>query len=166
MIDFVLEIEEEELLEELRALEWDVAKTMLYSMEQVGWETVGLLRSLTNETRPPARVGEPHRRAHPGGWADVSSNLANAYRFELYSDGKLVRWSTEGENPQLRGNLPSHPTFPLELKFLNGMEYALYLELRDGYWVIREVTEAGGPVQRALRKVLRAVAPDMDIRVL
>lgn len=167
MIDFTLEVEESEFLEELADLEMEIARKLLMTMDQVGWEVVAFLRSIGHGTRPPARPGEPSRSAHPGGWADVSSNLAGAYRYELYAGGQLVRWSTTGDTPQQGGAIPSGMIpFPLELRFLNGMEYAAALEARDGYWVIREITEAGGPVQRTMRTVVRRVDPDGAIEVL
>lgn len=164
MISLTLQVEEEDFLRELAALEMDVARKLAMTMDQVGWEVIGYLRSLTGETRPPARPGEPSRTAHPGHWADITSNLANAYRFELRAGSELVRWSTEGASPTLNGSIPAAPAFPLELTFFNGMEYAAALEARDGYWVLREITEEGGPVVRALRTVLARVAPEVEIR--
>lgn len=164
MADIQFQVEEADFLSAFAALEMEVARKLLMTMDQVGWEVIGYLRSLTDEIRPPARPGEPSRRAHPGGWADVTSNLANAYRFELYAGGELVRWSTEGPNATREGSIPASPQFPLELRFLNGMEYAAYLEARDGFWIIREITEAGGPVRRAMRTVLAAIDPDAEIR--
>lgn len=166
MIDFELQVETADFLESLAGLEMDIARKLLLTMEQVGWEVVAFLRSTGHGTQPPARPGEPSRSAHPGGWSDVTSNLANAYRFELYSGGERVRWSTEGETPSLRGTRPRSPEFPLELRFINGMEYAAALEAKDGYWVIREITERGGPVQRALRTVIRRLDPGGTIQVL
>ena len=166
MINFTFDIDDADLGELAAETEADIARALALIMEQVGWETVGLLRSLTNETRPPARAGEPHRRAHPGGWADVTSNLANAYRFELWAGGIRVRWSEPGEQLAIYGVLPGHLRFPLELHIVNGMEYAAVLEARDGYWVVREVAGAGGPVQRALRRAILKVDPEGSIQVL
>ena len=164
MIDFTLEMEDAEFLRELDELEMEVVQKLLHVFDQVGWETISFLRSLTGDVRPPVRPGEPFRRAHPGGWADVTSNLANAYRFELWAGGHKVRWSTEGPQPTLEGRIPR--TLPraaeIRLGFFNGMEYAAHLEIRDGYWVIREITEAGGPVVRAVREVITRIAPDAE----
>lgn len=164
MIALQLQVEDEEFLRELAALEMDVARKLAITMDQVGWEVISYLRSLTGETRPPARPGEPSRAAHPGHWADITSNLANAYRFELRAGDTLIRWSTEGKAPTLEGSIPAVVAFPLELTFFNGMEYAAALEARDGYWVLREITEEGGPVVRALRTVLARIAPEVEIR--
>lgn len=164
MIGFELQISDEDFIRELALLELDVASKLLLTMEQAGWEVITYLRSLTGETRPAARPGEPRRRAHPGGWADITGNLANAYRFELYAGGKLVRWTTDGPAPTLQGSIPTAPRFPLELKFINSMEYAAALEAKDGYWVITEITGAGGPVASALRKVLGRIAPEAEIQ--
>lgn len=174
MFDITLEVEDEDFLRELAATEIDVAKAMALTMDRLGWEVIAFLRSLGHGTQPPARPGEPNRSAHPGQWSDVTGNLANAYTFELYAAGELIRWvaiSTEiaedgrGKpgKPVVQGSIPSTPRFPLELHFLNGMEYAAALEARDGYWVLREITGSGGPVARALRTVIRRIAPDARI---
>lgn len=49
------------------------------ALEAAGLEEVVFLRSYTSRMRPPVRAGQGSRRAHPGGWADVTSNLANSY---------------------------------------------------------------------------------------
>lgn len=165
MIDFELTMEREDMLRELVQLEMAVADKLIRVFETVGWETIAYLRSETSKMQPPnKRSGGRARPAHPGGWADVSSNLALAYRFELYAGGELVRWTNEGEGP-VQGSVPRNARFPLELKFLNGMEYAVYLEARDGYWVLREITEENGPVQRAIRTVVNRLIPDVTIQV-
>lgn len=109
--------------------------------EMVGRETIAFLRSKTGDTRPPTRAGQPSRRAHPGGWADVTGNLALAYDFELLEepDGWLIH-------------------------FRNGMEYAAILEARDGFFVLRGVTDPGGPVDRALRIAVARIAPDWTVQ--
>lgn len=172
MLEMIFQVEEEGFLAELAATEMDVALKLALTMDQVGWEVISFLRSLGSETRPPARPGEPDRRAHPGGWADITGNLANAYRFELYAGGEMIRWVAEApmlsERGQaapvtVQGAIPARVRFPLELRFLNGMEYAAYLEARDGYWVLREITGKGGPVAKALRTVIRRIAPDARI---
>lgn len=164
MFGLELQVGTESFIRELESLEMDVARKLALTLDQVGWEVVTYLRSLTGETRPPARPGEPARIAHPGHWADITGNLANAYRFELRAGGELIRWTTEGPNASLNGSIPAELRFPLDLTFLVGMEYAAALEAHDGYWVLREITEEGGPVVRALRTVIARIAPDVEIR--
>lgn len=158
-----LQVEEESFREEFASLEMEATTKLLLLLETVGWETVLYLRSHTSETRPPVRAGEPARRAHPGGWADVSGQLANGYRFELYVDGTKVVWSTEGENPSIQGSSRGHSGGRVSLLFLNGVDYAAELEAMDGYFVLRGVTEPGGPVRRALRSVVSDV-PGWELR--
>lgn len=171
MIRLEFKVEEEDFLRELAASTLDVALKMALTMEQVGWEVVSFLRSIGHGLTTPARPGEPNRSSHPGQWADITSNLANSYRFELYAGGELIRWVPEwrpvpkgsrgaAQPVSVQGSMPAKINFPLELRFLNGMEYAAALEARDGYWVLREITGAGGPVARAVRKVMNRIAPD------
>jgi hypothetical protein len=110
-------------------------------LQIVGANTVAYLRSLTTVRRPPVRKGEGERWAHPGGWADISSNLANAYAFEVRQSG--AGW---------------------ELVLSNHMEYAAYLEAKDGYFVLSGVTEPGGPVEQAIRDAVAEVAPGWVVR--
>lgn len=109
-------------------------------LDAIGFQTIAHLRSLTDVLRPPAKTGEPWRRAHPGGWADVTSMLAASYthRVERTTDGvRLVLANTAG--------------------------YAIYLEARDGYWVLSGAIERGGYVDRVLRSVIADVAPNWDV---
>lgn len=167
MIGFTLEIEDEDLDALVAQTEADLVRNVALIMERIGWETVAFLRETGHGTRPPVRPGEPSRSAHPGGWADVTSQLANAYRFELYAGGSRIRWSEPGEQLSLGGAFSAgNLRWPLELHFINGMEYAAALEARDGYWVVREVTEAGGPVRRALRHAIQKIDPSGSVEVL
>lgn len=101
----------------------------LYAAHVVGNETIAYLRSLTDKMRPPARNGEGPRRAHPGGWADVRGTLAASYSYKV------------------------EPTdFGARLTLINTAEYATYLELMDGYYVLSGVGEPGGPIEMILRQ--------------
>lgn len=142
MIDIEFSIDDAEFRREIRALEVDAAKKLALVAEAVGRETIAYLRSYTGETRPALRPGQPNRRAHPGGWADVTQNLSNAYGFEVSeTDGAVT------------------------LTLLNTMEYAAALEARDGYFVLRGVTDPGGPVEKALREVIPRIAPGWTVMV-
>lgn len=54
---------------------------------------VNFLRAYTGSTRPGYRRGKPVRKAHPGGWADITGYLNNSYRYRI--DGG--RWEKEPE---------------------------------------------------------------------
>ncbi len=122
------------------ALEMDVNEKIRNLLESVGSEVIAYLRSLTGETRPPARSGGVDRKAHPGGWADVTGMLANSYGFEvLQQNGGWV------------------------LRLFNTAEYAAELEAREGFFVLSGVAEAGGPVEQAIRRVIPIVAPGWTV---
>lgn len=131
---------EESFLEELAAVKMDEMQKMRNALEMIGRDVVAFLRSTTSTTRPAARAGEPRRKAHPGGWADVTGNLANAYAFEIIQDGS-----------------------GFVLRFENSMEYAATLEERDGYYVLSGVTESGGPVEQALKQVVSRAFPEWRV---
>lgn len=101
----------------------------VYAAHVIGAETIAFLRSLTNEMRPPARAGEGMRQAHPGGWADVRSTLELSYSYEV--------------QPMEYG---------ARLILMNTAEYAVYLELRDGYYVLAGIEAPGGPIDTILRE--------------
>ncbi len=128
------------------AFQRDVRAVLPHILDKIGIETIAFLRSHTSETRPPARKPGGKmtgtRPAHPGGWADVTGDLARAYSYDVStnSDGVV-------------------------LTLRNTMEYAIYLEARDGYFVLSGVTEAGGPVVRALRDVVHEIAPGWEVRI-
>lgn len=101
----------------------------IYAAHVVGNETVAYLRSLTDDMRPPARNGEGPRRAHPGGWADVRGTLAASYSYKV--------------DPTEHG---------ARLTLVNTAEYAIYLELMDGFYVLSGVGEPGGPIEMILKE--------------
>jgi hypothetical protein len=109
-------------------------------MDMIGIDVVNYLRGYTSQRQPPVRRGQADRKAHPGGWADVTSNLMNGFRYDVIEDAGSV-W----------------------LQFSNSMEYAATLEARDGYFVLEGITDEGGPVEEALNKVISRVAPGWDL---
>lgn len=125
----------------LKAVQADTDTKIRLLLEAVGVETIALLRSVTNERRPPVRRGEGERSAHPGHWADITGALANAYAFSVERD----------------------PQGGWVLILTNSMAYAAYLEARDGFFVLSGVLEPGGPVDRALRAALAQVAPGWTV---
>lgn len=140
MIDFELSISDEEWVRELERVRISELQKVEALLEVTGREVVAYLRSLTGETRPAVRPGQPSRRAHPGHWADVTGILSNSYDFRVERDGEGV-----------------------SLILLNSAEYAAELEVRDGYFVLKGVTDPGGPVEQALREVLPRIAPGWEV---
>jgi hypothetical protein len=126
---------------DLDAIEADVMDKLTAIAEMVGVETVAFLRSHTAEMRPPARRGGPRRPAHPGHWADVTGQLANGYEWEVRRGANEVT---------------------LILK--NGVEYAVWLEMHEGYFVLGPVVDPGGPAEQALRRAADRIAPDWEVR--
>lgn len=59
------------------------------ALDGAGYEVINFFQSLTSKMRPPVKAGQGPRRAHPGGWADVTRNLANAYRHTV-NGGRVV----------------------------------------------------------------------------
>lgn len=124
----------------LAEVERDLDLKIRQVLEYIGLQTVAYLRSLTSATRPPIRAGAAPRPAHPGGWADVSSDLAASYAYTI--EPMAGGWA---------------------LVLTNGMAYAAALEARDGFWVLSGVADPGGPVEVALRKAVAVLAPDWTI---
>jgi hypothetical protein len=110
-------------------------------LSEVGERVVAYLQSLTNEMRPPTRAGGAERAAHPGHWADVTGLLASNYRWRVEDTAGGVQLVLENDTP-----------------------YAIYLEEHDGFFVLRGVAEAGGPVERAMQEVVLDVMPDWEVR--
>ncbi|MDX1546649.1 MAG: hypothetical protein R3247_06660 [Rhodothermales bacterium] len=109
-------------------------------LEAVGAELTNWLRSLTGEMRPPpgARLvvssagsvytyvppkgrAEGPRQAHPGGWADVTGQLALGYKHEVLRETSSL-WA---------------------LALFNVTEYAEALEAREGYFVLSGIFTTG-----------------------
>lgn len=83
-------------------------------------EVVNHAKSLTGETRPPAKSGEGPRKAHPGGWADITDNLANSIQV---GDITVTRTKVKA-------------SFGVEAEASAVMEYAEVLDQRDGIDVL------------------------------
>ncbi len=64
------------------------------ALDAAGFQYIDHLQSLTLKMRPPVKPGEGMRRAHPGGWADITTNLAGAYTHDV--DGKNRKGHTYG----------------------------------------------------------------------
>jgi hypothetical protein len=138
-----LSIQHGDYVRRIAAVQMDTVEKITLVLEQVGIETIAYLRSLTNEIRPPVKEGDAERRAHPGHWADRSGQLAGAYSWEIERRGR-----TE-----------------MALIFRNTAEHAMWLEVKEGFFVLHGVTEPGGPVQQALKKVIPQIAPGWTVRL-
>lgn len=126
-------------------LERTTIEQIRFVLRSVGIETVAYLRSLTSEIRPSARRGRSMtgpRRAHPGHWADITSQLALSYSWEVEETNRGAR-----------------------LKLTNSANYAVYLEMMDGYFVLTGVTEPGGPVEEAIKSAAATIAPGWRVRL-
>lgn len=128
-------LEDKDWLPTFEKLGIDEFQKAKWLLQLVGQDTVSYLRSLTTEMRPPARAGEPDRRAHPGHWADVTTNLRQAYGYRVERSGDHA----------------------LLLILDNTMEYAATLEARDGFFVLGGVMERDGPVEQAIRAAAERV---------
>lgn len=127
------------IAETLSTIEGDLDTKIYRLLEAIGIKTVAYLRSFTGQTRPPIRGGNAPRPAHPGGWADVSGQLAASYGYIVARTSLTGGW---------------------RLVLMNGAEYAAALEARDAFYVLSGVTDRGGPVETALREAVQEVAPD------
>lgn len=171
-------IDEASFLEEWATLEGDAPIKVARMLELTGIEAVAFLRSLGAEMRPPRNPGEGPRRAHPGGWADVTGNLANAYSSEVVANnGVRLAWVPAGPTTGteaapvsaapaigMGGGLPpSLRSSSITLWLTNTMEYAAALEAKDGYYVVSGIAEQGGPLDAALRRAAARLGGDIEL---
>lgn len=110
-------------------------ESMAMVLDRVGERTVELLQSYVGGRTRDGRL------KHPGGWADRTGGLADSYDYEVTSDGG--RW---------------------RLTILNTARHAGLVEALDGYFVVRGITEPGGPVQTALAQAVQELAPGWSVR--
>lgn len=104
-------------------------------LNRVGPRVVEILRSYTGEKN---RRGRP---VHPGGWGDKTFNLRDSYFWEVQRE--------PGHWVLLVGNTAPH---------------AHLIEAIDGMFVVRGITEPGGPVEAALRQAVQEIAPDWVVK--
>jgi hypothetical protein len=110
-------------------------------LSEAGRQVIDYLRSLTGEMRPPVEAGGAMRPAHPGHWADVTGALAAGYDFRVEDTNDGV-----------------------QLVLLNDVGYAVFLEAHDGFFVLKGVADAGGPVSQAMRSVVSEIMPGWEVR--
>jgi hypothetical protein len=149
---FTAQVEEPDLrsmIKEISASSSDQTRAIL---EFTKSDVLTFLRSYTNVYRPPRyerkfRLDAQSRRikinpgsqedwrpAHPGGWADVEYDLAEKYFSRLV-------W-TDGAWELILGNYSDH---------------AVYVEQKDGFFVLESVLDPGGPVFRSIQRAIKAL---------
>jgi hypothetical protein len=128
-----------EVTEAVAELEATLATKIETLLHLIGARTIAALQAYTSEMRPPIHVGDPGRRAHLGHWADVTTRLVQGYRYEVEGSDTLV----------LR----------------NDVEYAAYLEQREGFWVLSGVTDPGGPVEQAIIEAAAGLGLEVTVEV-
>lgn len=57
------------------------------TMEAIAHTEINWLRSKTGKTSPPVKMSGAIRQQHPGGWADVTGQLASNYKAHLNGKG-------------------------------------------------------------------------------
>lgn len=102
-------------------------------LELVGARTVEYLRSYTSERN---QAGRP---VHPGGWGDRTFTLRDSYFYEVHRE--------PGSWVLILGNTGAHA----------------HLVEATGKFVVRGITEPGGPVHVALKKAVGDIAPDWRV---
>lgn len=148
MIQFRSSESADEFLEDLRELDIDTGTKVRRAVQVVAIDTVAFLRSHTEQIRPPARnpfTGKKTgpRPAHPGRWADITGDLARAFK------GEAVRLF--------------EPRAIVALLLTNIMEYAEHLEGKHGYWIFEPLLVEGGRIDQMLGAVLRSIDPSFTI---
>lgn len=126
MARYQSKIEIDEFRQKIRDEKRNLVQRCRHVAELVANEIVNYARD-TGEygTQPPAKAGEGKREAHPGGWADITGNLANSIQTRIEQDGITVRAIIEAT-----------------------MEYAEKLDAKTGYDVL-------GGAEKLARKAIR-----------
>jgi hypothetical protein len=165
MIRLTATIDPSYLDELAKAVEVETIERFRLAADQLGREVIDYLKSLADppEFRPglarskktgklyqPTFVGprranrqlaiEGPRRAHPGHWADRSGQLALSYTYEVLVDRNGV-----------------------SLVFRNTAEYAFWVEVHDGFFVLSGVLDEGGPADKAFRAIAAKLYPDWRV---
>lgn len=104
---------------------------IIRAFDEIAFDMIEHAQGYTGRLRPPVYAGNPPRPAHPGNWADITTQLVQGYTYS-------VRWL---------GN-------ELHFVFGNTVEYAIYLEKKSGYWVVSGLYE--GFFQQSLSRRLIA----------
>lgn len=122
----------------LRKAESDTQTRAKRAVEITAREAVNHARELTNNTKPGVNPGDGVRYTHPGGWADVTGNLANSIQA---GKAKLTPAGVKAE-------------FGVLADIEGTMEYAAELDERDGYSVLGG---ADAVAQKALTEAAKEI---------
>lgn len=117
-----------------------IEQKMMAVMDAVGAETITYLQTDLPGRSPPHKSNPPAGPFKPGGWRSITDELAESYGYEVGPIKNGVR-----------------------LTLRNTADFAIYLEFRDGFFVLRGVTDPGGPVPEALIKACAKVAPEFKV---
>lgn len=150
---FEATVDNPDVVEMIASIEANSTDTIRAVLEFVRKDVLYFLKSYTNVERPPTgyqrkftldkesrRIKVPKsdrtgwRPAHPGGWADISEDLKKKY----FTDVQFV----EGAWRLTIGNKSDH---------------AVFVEARDGFFVVHGVLEPGGPVARSILRAIKAL---------
>lgn len=164
---FKLAIESRAVQQDVQSWGIPVLDMLAIVLDQVGADVVAYLRSYTNEWRPavgsrgtsalsrvrdrkggrkahivraPGSGSGGKRRAHPGHWADITGDLMEKYAYKVVREPSGVR-----------------------LEITNTSGHAIYVEAMDGFFVLKGITDKGGPLDQRLRAVLPLIAPTMKV---
>jgi Bacteriophage HK97-gp10, putative tail-component len=129
--------------QEVRELEREIEDIPVKVMHVVGAVIVDWLKSTDpkfgHAAQLPGDTGP--REQHPGGWADRTSRLSRGYRYKV-----IVR------------------TGQYILRFSNNTEYAAFLDVHEGRFVLKGVADSSkAPAVRELEKALRIALPDWNV---
>lgn len=115
---FEFQLDLREFREKLKTHEKDVIKRAEMLGQVVAREIVKHALTLTSNTKPGVKKGQGPRRTYPGGWADVTTQLANSITGRVKKYGFLVEIIVEA-----------------------AAEYARALNEKEGYEVLGGVDE-------------------------
>jgi hypothetical protein len=139
-VTFKIEVGSLQQQADFRSLELPFLDALEILLDHVGASVVEYLRSYTNEWRPPERGGTTRRRAHPGHWADITHDLEAGYHYKIERNAEGVT-----------------------LALLNDSGHAIYVEAMDGFYVLKGVTDKGGPVEQAIRTMILRYIPGAQV---
>lgn len=115
---------------EFQKIEQSWSRAILLSLEYTARVSIEEATRYLSETKPGVNRGDGPRQIHPGGWADVTTQLVRSYGFDVEQASQTL----------------------FILTLWNAAEYAVFLE-RKGYWVLSGLFE--GFIQRTLNSTLK-----------
>lgn len=124
----------EGLDEEMGLIEAAVFQDLFGLLHRAGQQTVNDFLAYTGRMQPPIHPGGPLRPARLGNWADVSGDLARAYRYTVDTD--MRSWA----DVSLINDDPGG--------------YGEVLDKRGAYFVVRGAADPGGPLYENVREVV------------